>query len=94
MNKFLTVYACVTFALAVIMTVLAYYQKRSRVCRTLVSIIYVLTLVGILFGMSALEGRYSMNMLTSSVIAALSLALVCLGEYTGNRIAGKNSNEE
>lgn len=94
MREFIIVYAVAAFAMAGLMAVFAYFQKEKRIFHTLVSIVYVLTLAGILFGMSVLEGKYGMKMLYSSVLAALALALVCLGEYTGNRLAKKNGKEE
>ena len=94
MREFLIIYAVVAFALAILMTVFSYLQSRSRIFHTLVSVVYVLALFGILFGMSALEGKYGMKILWSSILAALALALVCLGEYTGKKLAAKNDKED
>jgi|GEM_PF-2175280 len=94
MKTFLIVYAIIVFAASALNAVCAYYQQRVRACRVAVSVIYVLTLVGILFGMSVLEGKYEMKMLYSSIIAALALAMVCLGEFLGKRLAGKNGKED
>lgn len=87
MRIFIIVYACLAFTAAFLNAVCSYFAVRLRFCRIAVSVIYVLTLIGILFGMSVLEGKYGMKMLHSTVLAALALALVCLGEYAGKRIS-------
>ena len=94
MKTFLIAYGCVAFALAILTAVCAYFEGRSGICKTLVNVLYALTLVGILFGMSVLEGKYGMKILYSTVLAALALALVCLGELTGKKLAKKNDIEE
>ncbi len=94
MREFIIVYAVVAFAAAALMAAFAYRQHRKRIFHTLVSVVYALTLFGILFGMSVLEGKYVLSMLRSSILAALARALVCLCEYAGNRLAKRNGTED
>lgn len=94
MKTFIIVYACIAVAGSVLNAVCSYFRNRSRFCRIAVSVIYVLTLMGILFAMSMLEGKYGMKVLHSTVLAALVLAMVCLGEYAGKRLSYRNGEED
>lgn len=94
MSKFIIIYGAAAVLTAAANCAAAYFQHRVRVCRIAVSVIYVLTLAGILFAMSVLEGKYSMSMLHSSILAAAVLALVCFGEFVGNRLSKRNGKED
>ena len=94
MKTVIAIYLLIALCVALIMAVCAYYQKKNRFCKIAVSVIYALTLVGLLFGMSVVEGKYGLKVLPSTVIAAVSLALVCVGEFLGNRLAKSKNTEE
>lgn len=86
MTAFLCVYIGLS-VLAVLLTfVLSYFEGIAKACKTVLLILFIVTLVGVLFATGALEAKYGWNRLHSTLVAAAVLVGLYLADTLGKRV--------
>lgn len=89
MKIFLTVYAVVIIIFGVLELLLSRSIEKKPLCKTFSMINVILCIVFILISMGILEKRFNSGMLKSSIIGALSLALIYFADMLGSRLGKK-----
>lgn len=94
MNTFLLIYAIASIAVIASVFVLSLNEGKKPVVKTLLTIIYILAFIGVIFAMTTLEGKYQMSRLISSSIAAAVIGLMYLADKLGSEIRKKNEENK
>lgn len=86
----MTTFLCIYIGLAVLSVlltfVLSYFEGKAKACKTVLLILFIVTLVGVLFATGALEAKYGWNRLYSTLIAAAVLVGLYLADTLGKRV--------
>lgn len=92
MPLFLACYIAISVAVVITVFFLSYNEKKSSKIKTVLTVIYILTIVGIVFAMGCLEARYGFSKLVSSCIAAAVIGSMYLADTLGTKFANKKED--
>ncbi len=86
MTAFLCIYIGLSVLSVLLTFVLSYFESAKKQCKTVLLILFVVTLLGVLFATGALEAKYGWNRLYSTLIAAAVLGGLYLADTLGKRV--------
>lgn len=86
MTSFLCIYIGLSALSVLLSFVLSYFESEKKACKTILLILFIITLVGVLFATGVLEAKYGWNRLYSTLIAAAVLGGLYLADTLGKRM--------
>lgn len=92
MKQFLIVYIITAVLVITAVFLLSLNENKSGKIKTALTVIYILSLIGVVFAMTVLEGRYQLSRLASSGIAAAVIGLIYFADTLGSKLR-KNREE-
>ncbi len=91
MKTFLAIYIAVFALVFLSVFLLSKNEGKAPYIKSVLTAVCVIALVGVVFGMTVLEGRYEMSRLYSSLIAAAAVGGIYIADRLG---ASFNKNSE
>lgn len=85
MITFLCIYIGLSMLSVLLSFVLSYFETVKKQCKTVLLILFIVTLVGVLFATGVLEAKYGWNRLYSTLIAAAVMGGLYLAATLGKR---------
>lgn len=85
MITFLCIYIGLSMLSVLLSFVLSYFETVKKQCKTVLLILFIVTLVGVLFATGVLEAKYGWNRLYSTLIAAAVMGGLYLADTLGKR---------
>lgn len=92
MNQFLVIYIITAVLVIAAVFLLSLNENKSPKIKTALTVIYILSLIGVVFAMTVLEGKYQLSRLASSGIAAAVIGLMYFADTLGGKFR-KNREE-
>ena len=86
MKYFLAFYILIAAAVITAVFFLSLNEDKSPKIKIILTVIYILARLGVLFGMTVLEGKYKLSRLASSSIAAAAVGLMYLADTVASKI--------
>ncbi len=71
--------------------VLSYREAPQNKCKALLLVVYILTIVGVLFATGVLEAKYGWNRLCSTLLAAAVFGALYLADTFGTKAKQKKN---
>lgn len=82
-------YALVSLVFAVLVFFLSKSEGKKPIYKTLLTVIYIIALMGIVFALTVFENYLGFNKIISTVIAAVSLGVIYLADVLGGKLKNK-----
>lgn len=86
MTSFLCIYIGLSVLSVLLTFVLSCFESAKKQCKTILLILFIVTLVGVLFATGVLEAKYGWNRLYSTLIAAAVMGGLYLADALGKRV--------
>lgn len=93
MQTFFVIYSLVAVSVIISIFFLSANEHKKPIYKTIITIIYILSLIGTFFSMGIIEGKYGISQLISSCIAAVVIGLMYLSDNLGAKMREKDENK-
>ncbi len=94
MQQFLICYGIASLVVIASVFLLSLNENKSPSVKTVLTVVYILAIIGVLFAMTVLEGRFKMSRLISSGIAAFVIGFMYLADTLGGKIRKKKEENK
>ena len=94
MSLFLLCYIIIAVAVIVSVFLLSYNEKKNNSNKIALTVIYILSIIGVFVSMAIFEGRYSYSRLSSSVLAAAVIGAMYIADTIGGKLADKKEGTD
>ena len=89
MPLFLIVYIIIAVIITIAIFLLSYNEKENKYIKTALTVIYILSIIGIILATGYLETKCSYSKLTSSIISAAIVGFMYGADSLGGKLALK-----
>ena len=94
MKLFFVCYGLIVISVAALIFYLSKNEETKPKAKTVMTIVYILSLIALFLGMAVMEGRYKVPMLYSSVITFLALGVIYAADRLGGKLSKKDDNND
>lgn len=93
MPLFVLIYFVIAVLVAVSVFLLSYNENKSKHIKAALTVIYIVSVIGVLFATGCLEGRYLYSKITSTVTAIVIVAMIYGADTLGAVLRKKKEDK-
>ncbi|MEG1846232.1 MAG: hypothetical protein RR239_04955 [Oscillospiraceae bacterium] len=90
MTTFLIIYILLAAAAITVAFFLSINEQKHKAFKNITTVLYIITILGVLFATGCLETKYSMSRVYSTAIAAAIVLMLYLADSVGGKIKKSN----
>lgn len=86
MISFLCIYISLSLLSVLLTFILSYFETVKKLCKSILLVVFIITIIGVLFATGVLEAKYGWSRLYSTLIAAAVMGGLYLADSLGKRV--------